>query len=119
MILTGIATSQKKTLAVPARLERATFGLGNRCSILLSYGTCEEFRVGTVFGCPFRGHDPYSICAAARVQPPQCRRILAFRSMPTMGWLDRIFGGGFCGDVRLLLRVGAGATKICAAMRRR
>jgi hypothetical protein len=26
-------------LAVPARLERATFGLGNRCSIRLSYGT--------------------------------------------------------------------------------
>src|ERR1700676_1258436 len=26
-------------LAVPARLELATFGLGNRCSIRLSYGT--------------------------------------------------------------------------------
>jgi hypothetical protein len=26
-------------MAVPARLERATFGLGNRCSIRLSYGT--------------------------------------------------------------------------------
>jgi hypothetical protein len=26
-------------MAVPARLELATFGLGNRCSIRLSYGT--------------------------------------------------------------------------------
>jgi hypothetical protein len=26
-------------LAVPGRLELPTFGLGNRCSILLSYGT--------------------------------------------------------------------------------
>jgi hypothetical protein len=30
-----------ENLAVPARLELATFGLGNRCSILLSYGTNE------------------------------------------------------------------------------
>ena len=28
-------------MAVPARLELATFGLGNRCSIRLSYGTVE------------------------------------------------------------------------------
>ena len=34
---TGAAA--EKTLAVPARLELATFGLGNRCSIRLSYGT--------------------------------------------------------------------------------
>ena len=26
-------------IAVPARLELATFGLGNHCSIRLSYGT--------------------------------------------------------------------------------
>jgi hypothetical protein len=30
-------------LAVPARLELATFGLGNRCSIRLSYGTRKEY----------------------------------------------------------------------------
>jgi hypothetical protein len=29
-------------VAVPARLELATFGLGNRCSILLSYGTAKQ-----------------------------------------------------------------------------
>ena len=29
-------------LAVPAKLELATFGLGNRCSIRLSYGTNEK-----------------------------------------------------------------------------
>ncbi len=29
----------QECLAVPARLELATFGLGNRCSIRLSYGT--------------------------------------------------------------------------------
>jgi hypothetical protein len=32
-------------LAVPARLELATFGLGNRCSIRLSYGTNSKKRV--------------------------------------------------------------------------
>lgn len=26
-------------LAIPGRLELPTFGLGNRCSVLLSYGT--------------------------------------------------------------------------------
>jgi hypothetical protein len=29
-------------VAVPARLELATFGLGNRCSIRLSYGTNKD-----------------------------------------------------------------------------
>jgi hypothetical protein len=29
-------------MAVPARLELATFGLGNRCSIRLSYGTNKD-----------------------------------------------------------------------------
>jgi hypothetical protein len=32
-------------MAVPARLERATFGLGNRCSIRLSYGTVKRIFV--------------------------------------------------------------------------
>jgi hypothetical protein len=36
-----------KLLAVPARLELATFGLGNRCSIRLSYGTVEIPQNGT------------------------------------------------------------------------
>jgi hypothetical protein len=37
MQLSAIAANSM--LAVPARLELATFGLGNRCSIRLSYGT--------------------------------------------------------------------------------
>src|SRR5476649_558496 len=35
----GFAFKYFILLAVPRRLERPTFGLGNRCSILLSYGT--------------------------------------------------------------------------------
>jgi hypothetical protein len=33
------AGCREKTMAVPGRLELPTFGLGNRCSIRLSYGT--------------------------------------------------------------------------------
>jgi hypothetical protein len=41
-------------LAVPGRLELPTFGLGNRCSIRLSYGT----GVATIGQCimPFEEH---------------------------------------------------------------
>jgi hypothetical protein len=42
-------------VAVPARLELATFGLGNRCSIRLSYGTALKsfvFLVGVRFFAP-------------------------------------------------------------------
>jgi hypothetical protein len=36
-------TRHARGLAVPAGLEPATFGLGNRCSIRLSYGTFVDF----------------------------------------------------------------------------
>jgi hypothetical protein len=39
-------------MAVPARLELATFGLGNRCSIRLSYGTGLE--------CPRNGESNFT-----------------------------------------------------------
>jgi hypothetical protein len=31
-------------VAVPGGLEPPTNGLGNRCSVLLSYGTCQDFQ---------------------------------------------------------------------------
>jgi hypothetical protein len=44
----------RRALAVPGRLELPTFGLGNRCSIRLSYGT----GVANVVQCivPFERH---------------------------------------------------------------
>jgi hypothetical protein len=46
-VLGGLAELEKRfeVMAVPARLELATFGLGNRCSIRLSYGTNSKKRV--------------------------------------------------------------------------
>ena len=35
----GSLKSALGKLAIPGRLELPTFGLGNRCSVLLSYGT--------------------------------------------------------------------------------
>jgi hypothetical protein len=49
-------------MAVPARLELATFGLGNRCSIRLSYGTNSTARAQifflshVLFGKPVSAH---------------------------------------------------------------
>src|ERR1700734_2235211 len=39
MLFRIMRETRLKNVAVPARLELATFGLGNRCSIRLSYGT--------------------------------------------------------------------------------
>jgi hypothetical protein len=42
MLFRIMLETRLKNVAVPARLELATFGLGNRCSIRLSYGTTGE-----------------------------------------------------------------------------
>jgi hypothetical protein len=42
-LLSEALSPANEMMAVPARLELATFGLGNRCSIRLSYGTGEAF----------------------------------------------------------------------------
>ena len=41
-------------MAVPGRLELPTFGLGNRCSIRLSYGTIEHFQYLSARAIPAR-----------------------------------------------------------------
>ena len=38
----GRVAAEAANLAVPGRLELPTFGLGNRCSIRLSYGTARD-----------------------------------------------------------------------------
>ena len=50
-------------LVPPTRIERATRGLGNRCSIQLSYGGLEENVAHILNGCPENGGGPLSLCA--------------------------------------------------------
>ena len=61
-------------MAVPARLELATFGLGNRCSIRLSYGT--DFKSFKKTFWPGGGHRDAgarrSIASAGAAKPAAC-----------------------------------------------
>jgi hypothetical protein len=52
-----------REVAVPGRLELPTFGLGNRCSIRLSYGTKSDFEVVrlSLFGRPSISHGPIAM----------------------------------------------------------
>src|SRR5579863_6445081 len=76
-------------MAVPGRLELPTFGLGNRCSIRLSYGTWGAF--ASARARPLAGRPLYHTCCGARPDAPQCRRILAFALTAMVSWRQDVF----------------------------
>ncbi len=71
----------RNAVAVPGRLELPTFGLGNRCSIRLSYGTVRRAK-------RLRGSINHSADTATT---PQYRRIPAFGLLPMRRRWDGVF----------------------------